>query len=98
MFLGKKLFVIPIRNQYEQLCNAAALEEMGVRVAKRIDGPFKTSLKSWLESDSVIQLTETADTEELSEKIVRFATLYHRKRNLLFWVNFNLFGFFLDGL
>lgn len=84
MFLGKKLFVIPIRNQYEQLCNAAALGRMGVHVAIRLDGLFKSKLKSWMESDTVVQLNETADTNELSELIVRFASLYHRKKNMLF--------------
>ena len=29
LFLGKKLMVIPMKNQYEQHCNAAALKEMG---------------------------------------------------------------------
>jgi len=29
MFLKKKLMVIPMKGQYEQQCNAAALEEIG---------------------------------------------------------------------
>lgn len=32
LMLGKKIIVIPIKGQYEQLCNAAALEKMGVPV------------------------------------------------------------------
>src|SRR5207244_668272 len=32
LYLGKKLLVIPIRGQYEQFCNAAALQKMGVPV------------------------------------------------------------------
>ncbi|WP_461629907.1 glycosyltransferase family protein [Labilibaculum euxinus] len=32
MHLGKKLAVIPMRNQFEQVCNAHALEELGVPV------------------------------------------------------------------
>lgn len=32
LYLGKKLIIIPIRGQYEQLCNSAALSKMGVPV------------------------------------------------------------------
>lgn len=32
LYLGKKLIVIPIKGQYEQLCNAAALSKIGVPV------------------------------------------------------------------
>ncbi len=30
LFMDKKLFVIPIHNQYEQECNACALDKMGI--------------------------------------------------------------------
>lgn len=36
LFLGKKLMVIPIKGQYEQQCNVAALKEMGVPVIKSL--------------------------------------------------------------
>lgn len=37
LYLGKRLMVIPIKGQYEQACNAAALKEMGVPVLHHID-------------------------------------------------------------
>lgn len=37
LHLGKRLFCIPMRHQYEQACNAAALLQMGVPVANTID-------------------------------------------------------------
>src|SRR5882757_7137815 len=40
LYLGKKLLVIPIRGQYEQSCNAAALQKMGVPVLKELDAEF----------------------------------------------------------
>ncbi|HEY4285508.1 MAG TPA: glycosyltransferase family protein [Puia sp.] len=40
LYLGKKLLVIPIRGQYEQFCNAAALQKMGVPVLKTLDTSF----------------------------------------------------------
>ena len=44
LFLKKKLMVIPMKNQYEQYCNAAALEDMGVAVLK--SSFFKVSRES----------------------------------------------------
>jgi uncharacterized protein (TIGR00661 family) len=41
LYLGKKLLVIPIRGQYEQLCNAAALAKMGVPVLNALDASFE---------------------------------------------------------
>jgi uncharacterized protein (TIGR00661 family) len=37
LFLGKKMIVIPVSGQYEQLCNAAALQNLGVRIEKRLE-------------------------------------------------------------
>jgi uncharacterized protein (TIGR00661 family) len=48
LHLGKRLLVIPIKGQYEQLCNAAALERMGVTVIHAIDENFGRKLMSWI--------------------------------------------------
>lgn len=45
LFLGKKLLVIPIQNQYEQACNAVALKEMGVAVVNQLK---ETQIMQWL--------------------------------------------------
>lgn len=47
LFMHKKLFVIPIDNQYEQACNAFALGKMGVAFADRLD-PVK--IRQWIGS------------------------------------------------
>ncbi|HEX9600998.1 MAG TPA: glycosyltransferase family protein, partial [Mariniflexile sp.] len=36
LFMGKKLLVIPMKGQYEQQCNAAALKDMGVPIIKAL--------------------------------------------------------------
>ena len=48
LYLGKKLLVIPIRGQYEQWCNAAALEKMGVPVLKTLDAGFQPLFHQWM--------------------------------------------------
>lgn len=48
LHLGKKLMSIPMRGQYEQQCNAAALEQMGVYCLKKIGSDFETHFYHWL--------------------------------------------------
>jgi uncharacterized protein (TIGR00661 family) len=48
LYLGKKLLSIPIKGQYEQQCNAAALQQMGVAVLDDVKDDFDTQIKSWL--------------------------------------------------
>jgi len=47
--------VIPIRGQYEQLCNAAALSQLGVEVAEKLNIEFGIRLKKWLKSAVIYQ-------------------------------------------
>lgn len=48
LYLGKKLLAIPIRGQYEQHCNAAALKLMGVTVLDDVTKTFATDISNWL--------------------------------------------------
>lgn len=51
MHLQKKLMVIPIRGQYEQWCNAAALETLGVKVIEKMDENFSMEFDKWRAED-----------------------------------------------
>ncbi len=46
LYLKKKLMVIPIKNHYEQLCNAEALRELGVTISKNLT---RKSIENWIE-------------------------------------------------
>jgi hypothetical protein len=50
LYLKKKLLVIPISGQYEQACNAAALQKMGVPVHFELN---TNKIQSWLNTDFV---------------------------------------------
>lgn len=78
MFLGKKLLTIPIKNQYEQLCNAASLKKMGVHVVHNIDSSFRTKIADWLTNAPIIPLREVADTDHLTNKLVRYTSRMKR--------------------
>lgn len=69
MFLGKKLLVIPMENQYEQQCNAAALKTIGVPVIKKLKKEYYGKIKDWLDSDYKIEITYPDCTEKIINKI-----------------------------
>ncbi|MBL7745740.1 MAG: glycosyl transferase, partial [Chitinophagaceae bacterium] len=54
IYLQKKMICIPTRGQYEQLCNAASLEKIGIRCLKKIGDDFSTTLYQWLEEKKTI--------------------------------------------
>ncbi|MCU0368055.1 MAG: glycosyl transferase [Cyclobacteriaceae bacterium] len=49
LYLKKKLLVIPMKNQYEQQCNAAALKQLGVPVIKKLKNKSVEKIKQWLD-------------------------------------------------
>jgi uncharacterized protein (TIGR00661 family) len=69
LFLGKKLMVIPMKNQYEQHYNAAALSAMGVPVMKKLDNSKIQKLKDWVGSEYKIEITYPDNTEKIVNRI-----------------------------
>ena len=56
LYLKKPFAVIPIKRQYEQACNAAALEQLGVSVWRHIDEVSNERILSVLERGAVAQV------------------------------------------
>jgi uncharacterized protein (TIGR00661 family) len=48
IFLNKKLMVIPMKGQYEQQCNAAALQQMSIPVLKNLKKKRVSQIREWL--------------------------------------------------
>lgn len=48
LYLRKKVLSIPIRDHYEQECNAAALKKMGVPVVYEVGDDFDTIIGNWM--------------------------------------------------
>jgi uncharacterized protein (TIGR00661 family) len=53
--LGKKIMAIPIQGQYEQVCNAAALKQLGVRCLPRLGEKERPVLLNWLQQGEYIR-------------------------------------------
>lgn len=73
IFLGKKLMVVPIKNQYEQLCNAEALKKLGVPVAYGLDQTFTDSIHEMITGNQNIRIPEFANAAEVTQKILTLA-------------------------
>ncbi len=70
LFLHKKLMVIPMKGQYEQQCNAAALQEMGVPVIKSLKEKHIDKIKDWLASNALITVDYSNDTEAIIDIVL----------------------------
>jgi uncharacterized protein (TIGR00661 family) len=77
LFLGKKLLVIPMKTQYEQQCNAAALKKMGVPVIKSLKKKNYSVIKEWLEYGKTIPVNYPDITEKIVDTIIK--NHYHKK-------------------
>ncbi|GIZ07365.1 glycosyltransferase family protein [Flavobacterium sp. UMI-01] len=53
LYLGKKILSIPIKDHYEQECNAAALKKLGVPVLYEVGNDFDQIIENWLNMDIV---------------------------------------------
>ncbi|MEM1323399.1 MAG: glycosyltransferase family protein [Bacteroidota bacterium] len=70
IFHGKKLMVVPIRNHYEQACNAVALEQLGVKVVQKMDADFSKHLQDWIDRGKQLHNPFPDYTAAIVERIV----------------------------
>lgn len=69
LFMGKKLMVIPMKNQFEQHLNAAALETMGVSVMQRLNEKNRHYIQEWINTESKIEVQYPDITEDVVDMI-----------------------------
>jgi len=65
LYLKKKLLSIPILNHFEQECNGAAMQKLGVTVIKKIDKNFNQIFTEWIQADNIIPFKLSHSTEEI---------------------------------
>ncbi|GAB3918979.1 glycosyltransferase family protein [Mucilaginibacter boryungensis] len=70
LFMGKKLIVIPMKNQYEQHLNAAALKVMGVPQMKSLKEKHHHILVNWLENGKPVDVHYPDKTKEIIKMVV----------------------------
>ncbi len=77
LYLGKKMMVMPIKGQYEQKCNAAALEKLGVKCIGQLNGNFKNTFSVWMNNYKQVQLKYEYSTGEIISVLMQKANHYH---------------------
>lgn len=70
LFLKKKLMVIPMKNQYEQHCNATALEAIGVPVLKNFKKKQLPRIAEWIEKTQPVEVNYPNITEEIIDLVL----------------------------
>jgi uncharacterized protein (TIGR00661 family) len=70
LFLRKKLLVVPMKGQFEQHCNAAALKELGLPILKSLRKKNDDVIEKWLQSDEMIDVHFPDDTERIVNDII----------------------------
>jgi uncharacterized protein (TIGR00661 family) len=73
LYLGKKLMCIPIKGQYEQLCNAAALKDFNVPVVDAITKEFSETTQNWLRQPALKKLHIEHSTQEIVAHVMEVA-------------------------
>jgi uncharacterized protein (TIGR00661 family) len=71
LFLQKKVLMIPMKNQYEQQCNALAASKMGVPVINEIDDQFICHINNWLNDDRRIPVDFPDETAQIVDNMVK---------------------------
>jgi len=66
--------VLPIKGQYEQQCNAAALVPFGVQVLADLSNDFAAQFYTWIGSNSQKDLIYKNDTASIVEAMMQIAT------------------------
>jgi len=81
LYLKKKLMVIPMKGQYEQQCNAAALKTMGVPVLKTLKKKHVEKIQEWVNSKQYIPVNYSNSTERIISMIVKkYGSLSEKKK------------------
>ncbi len=73
LFLQKALFVVPMRGQYEQHCNAAALAQMGVPSVPEFGSDAVAALRQWLHDPRVVDVNYPDESREVLQQALRTA-------------------------
>ena len=71
LYLKKKLMVIPMKGQYEQQCNAAALKTMAVPVIKSLKKKHLQTIKDWVKAEQQIIVNYPDTTQRIINMIIK---------------------------
>ncbi|QCR23354.1 glycosyltransferase family protein [Pontibacter sp. SGAir0037] len=71
LYLQKKLLVVPMKNQFEQVCNAAVLKHMGVPTIKSLKKKHLPAIQEWLLHGKPVAVDYPDETAAIVSRIVQ---------------------------
>lgn len=74
LYLHKKVLVIPMSNQYEQLCNAQAAMQLGVTVLPELNNEADLVVQHWLNTQQGVRVHYPDLTGQIIEQIIHGAS------------------------
>ena len=77
LYLGKKLLVVPMKNQHEQHFNAASLKQLGVPVVKKVSKKNLEKIEEWIDTENRVEVNYE---ETARPSIERVLSLYGAKK------------------
>lgn len=70
LYMQKKLMVIPMKNQYEQHCNASALAALGVPVMPNFKKKQLPHIEQWINHAQAVEVNYPDITEEIIDLVL----------------------------
>lgn len=70
MFLGKKLLVVPMLGQYEQHCNAASLEKLGVKVIRKFSDQNLPIIENFINAPDAVAYNFPDQLQSIIQKVM----------------------------
>ncbi len=70
LHLGKKMMVMPIKGQYEQQCNAAALEKLGVATLPELPDRFPEIFEQWYQAANPVSIRFPYSAGEITRRMM----------------------------
>ena len=71
LFMKKKLLVIPMKTQYEQQLNAAALKQMGVPVIKSLKPKHNEIILDWINNGKPVKVDYIDQTQKVLDLVFK---------------------------
>ena len=71
LYMQKKLLVIPMKTQYEQHLNAAALKELGVPVVKSLKEKHYPTINEWINNGKQIKVNFPDNTQQVLDVLFK---------------------------
>ena len=68
LYLGKKLFCIPIKNQYEQYCNAAALSQLNIPISYHMNSDSIGEIAQWARVSEPLKIDYPDQTRKIIDR------------------------------